>query len=142
MTISTGQRRSRNSSRNIFAAPSENSSLRRGGGSVNRLLNRLGVISVEDGEARLAVGERDELPAVPAGAQLQAQIQRVSSALYRVGKHPSTIIKGIKCTLNCLGICDDFMAEPFHRFRPGERVLVETRLREIQAELADLKLYP
>ncbi len=72
--------------------------------------------------------------------QLQKQIQRIGSALYRVGKHPSTIIKGIKCTLACLGICDDFMAEPFHRFRAGERELVESRLKEIQAELSKLSL--
>jgi len=72
--------------------------------------------------------------------KLQKQIQRVSSALYRVGRHPSTIIKGIKCTLSCLGICDDFMAEPFHRFRAGERELVKARLAEIEAELAQVKL--
>jgi 4-hydroxy-tetrahydrodipicolinate synthase len=72
--------------------------------------------------------------------QLQKQIQRIGSSLYRVGKHPSTIIKGIKCTLACLGICDDFMAEPFHRFRAGERELVKTRLTEVQAELAQLNL--
>jgi dihydrodipicolinate synthase/N-acetylneuraminate lyase len=72
--------------------------------------------------------------------QLQKQIQRVGASLYRVGKHPSTIIKGIKCTLACLGICDDFMAEPFHRFRAGERELVKTRLKEVEAELSKLNL--
>jgi 4-hydroxy-tetrahydrodipicolinate synthase len=72
--------------------------------------------------------------------QLQKQIQRVGSSLYRVGKHPSTIIKGIKCTLACLGICNDFMAEPFHRFRSEERELVKTRLKEIEAELSKLNL--
>ena len=72
--------------------------------------------------------------------ELQKQIQRIGSALYRIGKHPSTVVKGIKCTLACLGICDDFMAEPFHRFRAGERGLVASRLQEIQAELAKLDL--
>ena len=72
--------------------------------------------------------------------QLQKQIQRVSSSLYRIGRHPSTVIKGIKCTLACLGICSDFMAEPFHRFREPERELVKSRLKEIQAELSKLKL--
>jgi 4-hydroxy-tetrahydrodipicolinate synthase len=71
---------------------------------------------------------------------LQKQIQSVSQALYRVGRHPSTIIKGIKCALNCLGVCDDFMAEPFHRFRTGEREQVNVRLKEIQAELSKLNL--
>ncbi len=72
--------------------------------------------------------------------ELQKQIQRVSSSLYRVGKHPSTIIKGIKCTLACLGICSDFMAEPFHRFREPEREMIEARLKKVQAELSKLNL--
>ncbi|HEX9047710.1 MAG TPA: dihydrodipicolinate synthase family protein [Verrucomicrobiae bacterium] len=72
--------------------------------------------------------------------ELQKQIQRISSSLYRVGKHPSTIIKGIKCTLACLGICSDFMAEPFHRFRDPERSLIQTRLKEVQADLSKLNL--
>ena len=71
---------------------------------------------------------------------LQEQIRRIGDSLYRIGKHPSAIIKGIKCALACLGICDDFMAEPFHRFRSQERNLVEKRVKEIQEELAKLKL--
>ena len=72
--------------------------------------------------------------------ELQTQIQRVSDALYRIGKHSSSIIKGIKCALHCLGVCDDFMAEPFHRFRAAERELVKARLKEIEAEIAKLNL--
>ena len=67
--------------------------------------------------------------------ELQKQIQRVSDSLYRIGKYSSSIIKGIKCALACLGVCDDFMAEPFHRFRAGERELVKARLKEIEAEI-------
>lgn len=72
--------------------------------------------------------------------ELQKQIQRVSDSFYRIGKYSSSIIKGIKCVLACLEICDDFMAEPFHRFRAEEREQVKTRLKEIQAELSKLKL--
>jgi 4-hydroxy-tetrahydrodipicolinate synthase len=72
--------------------------------------------------------------------ELQAQIQNVSGALYRIGRHPSSIIKGIKCALACLGICDDFMAEPFHRFRAEERSLVDSRLKEIRNALSKLEL--
>jgi len=62
-----------------------------------------------------------------------AEVMRISDSLYRIGRHPSAIIKGIKCALALLGICDDFMAEPFHRFRAPERnkvrqLLVELRL--------------
>ncbi|HTR39989.1 MAG TPA: dihydrodipicolinate synthase family protein [Pseudomonadales bacterium] len=72
--------------------------------------------------------------------ELQKQILRVSKSFYRIGKYSSSIIKGIKCALACLGICDDFMAEPFHRFRAEERELVKNRLKEIEAELSQLKL--
>jgi len=72
--------------------------------------------------------------------ELQRQIQRVSDSFYRIGKYSSSIIKGIKCTARCLGICDDFMAEPFHRFRAEERELVNARLQAIQSELAELNL--
>lgn len=72
--------------------------------------------------------------------ELQVRIQHVSDSLYRIGKHSSSIIKGIKCALNCLGVCDDFMAEPFHRFRADERALVQRRLVEIEIELAKLHL--
>ena len=64
-----------------------------------------------------------------------------ADSLYRIGKHPSTIIKGIKCALACLGVCNDFMAEPFHRFRVGgTRILIQTRLKEIETELSKLNL--
>ncbi|TAK93988.1 MAG: dihydrodipicolinate synthase family protein [Verrucomicrobia bacterium] len=72
--------------------------------------------------------------------ELQTQIQRVSDSLYHIGKHSSSIIKGIKCALTCLGVCNDFMAEPFHRFRAEERALVQTRLKELEADLVKLKL--
>jgi 4-hydroxy-tetrahydrodipicolinate synthase len=71
---------------------------------------------------------------------LQQQIQRVSDSFYRIGKYSSSIIKGIKCALSCLGICDDFMAEPFHRFRAAESELVKSRLKKIEAELSNLNL--
>ena len=56
-------------------------------------------------------------------------------AVYDIGKYASRHIKATKCTLSLLGICDDFMAEPFHRFHPPERA----RVREILESL-DLPL--
>jgi 4-hydroxy-tetrahydrodipicolinate synthase len=72
--------------------------------------------------------------------QLQKQVQRVSDSFYHIGRYSSSVIKGIKCVLSCLGICDDFMAEPFHRFRPAESEVVKARLKEIQDELSKLNL--
>ncbi|MDD4871933.1 MAG: dihydrodipicolinate synthase family protein [Kiritimatiellae bacterium] len=51
--------------------------------------------------------------------------------IYHVGHHASSIIKGLKCSLSLLGICDDFMAEPFHRFFEPERVQIQKLLGEI-----------
>jgi len=72
--------------------------------------------------------------------ELQKQIQHISDSFYRIGKYSSSIIKGIKCVANTMGICNDFMAEPFHRFREAERELVKTRLKEIEGEVAELNL--
>jgi 4-hydroxy-tetrahydrodipicolinate synthase len=62
---------------------------------------------------------------------LQEQILQVSQRLYCVGKHPSAVIKGIKCAASCLGLCSDFMAEPFHRFRAPERQIIEQAVAEL-----------
>ncbi len=69
-------------------------------------------------------------------ARLQADVIRQSDLLYRIGRHSSSIIKGLKCALSCLGICDDSMAEPFHRFNPPER----ERVREVLRELGELEI--
>lgn len=63
--------------------------------------------------------------------ELHGLVLRVSEGLYRVGQHPSAVVKGVKCALSCLGLCDDFMAEPFHLFREPER-------KRIQAAVEDL----
>jgi 4-hydroxy-tetrahydrodipicolinate synthase len=62
---------------------------------------------------------------------LHAQVMLVSDNLYRVGRHPSAIIKGLKCALSLLGVCEDFMAEPFHRFQEPERERVRGILDEL-----------
>ena len=63
-----------------------------------------------------------------------------AGSLYSVGRHPSSVIKGLKCALACLGVCDDFMAEPFHRFRAEERGRIERQLAELSEELKALHL--
>ena len=74
----------------------------------------------------------------PARARdLQQRVQQVAEKLYRVGRHPSTIIKGIKCAVSCLGLCGDFMAEPFHRFREPERQRIQQALDELEPITAE-----
>lgn len=62
--------------------------------------------------------------------ELHTQVMRISGTIYKVGRHGSAFIKSVKCALSVLGICDDFLAEPFHRFREQERERVGAYLRE------------
>lgn len=62
--------------------------------------------------------------------ELHAQVMRISGTIYKVGRYGSAFIKSVKCALSVLGICDDFLAEPFHRFREQERERVGAYLRE------------
>ena len=64
-------------------------------------------------------------------AEFQADVIRQSDLLYHIGQHSSSIIKGLKCALSCIGICDDCPAEPFQRFDPPERRRVEAALRQL-----------
>ncbi len=75
---------------------------------------------------------------LPRTQQLHAQVMEISNSLYKIGHHPSAVIKGIKCALACLGVCDDFMAEPFHRFRAAERAQVQRCLPELTAQVERL----
>jgi 4-hydroxy-tetrahydrodipicolinate synthase len=67
---------------------------------------------------------------------LHARVMRQGRLLYGVGRFGSSAIKGIKCALSCLGVCDDFMAEPFHRFRAPERAVIAAAVRTLQEEMA------
>jgi 4-hydroxy-tetrahydrodipicolinate synthase len=60
---------------------------------------------------------------------LQQELLKMG-AVYRVGHHASTVVKGMKCACSLLGLCDDFMAEPFHRFKQPEREKVQAILRD------------
>jgi len=63
--------------------------------------------------------------------KLSQQVLELSESIYTVGQHGSAIIKGLKCSLSILGICDDFMASPFHRFHDSEREIIRERLNTL-----------
>jgi len=67
-----------------------------------------------------AVMQRD----APRVHRLQEQIDDFQR-IYSIGKYASRYIKATKCALSLMGICDDFMAEPFHRFKSAERAKVQ-----------------
>lgn len=61
-------------------------------------------------------------------AELHKLVMEVSLTLYRVGRYGSAFIKGLKCALSIIGLSDDYMTDPFHRFEPKERAIVEEHL--------------
>lgn len=61
-------------------------------------------------------------------------------AIYEIGKYASRYIKATKCSLSLLGICDDFLAEPFDRFHPPERERVRVILEPLAERMAALSL--
>ena len=63
--------------------------------------------------------------------KLHKIVIEISSTIYSVGQYSSSIIKGIKCGLSLMGICDDFLAEPFHRFRDPQRKVICGHLERI-----------
>jgi dihydrodipicolinate synthase/N-acetylneuraminate lyase len=62
-------------------------------------------------------------------AELQDQLLKLR-AIYAVGGHASSVIKGMKCACSLLGLCEGRMAEPFREFAPPEREKVRDILRE------------
>ena len=62
--------------------------------------------------------------------ELQNRLLKLGG-VYHVGRHASAVIKGVKCSASLLGLCQDFMAEPFSRFREPEREKVRMVLKEL-----------
>jgi 4-hydroxy-tetrahydrodipicolinate synthase len=62
---------------------------------------------------------------------LQEKVLAISSAIYTVGKYGSSYLKGLKCALSVMGLCDDFMADPFSHFRKEEREKIEEALEKL-----------
>jgi 4-hydroxy-tetrahydrodipicolinate synthase len=62
---------------------------------------------------------------------LQQKVMQISSNIYKIGRFGSSYLKGLKCALSIMGICNDFMAEPFHRFNEPERKKIEEALENL-----------
>lgn len=63
--------------------------------------------------------------------KLSARVLALSESIYTVGHYGSAIIKGLKGSLSVLGVCDDFMASPFHRFHDKERTIIKEHLETL-----------
>ena len=63
-------------------------------------------------------------------AVLQERLLKLGR-IYSIGKHASTVIKGVKCSLSLMGICRDDMAPPFAAFNAPERERVRQVLESL-----------
>lgn len=63
-------------------------------------------------------------------AEFHEKIQQLG-AIYRVGRHASAVVKGLKCALALLGVCRDEMAPPFESFQAPERARVRAILEQV-----------
>lgn len=57
--------------------------------------------------------------------ELQQKVMQISSTIYNVGSYGSSYLKGVKCALSVLGICNDFLASPFNKFDGEHRRKIE-----------------
>lgn len=63
--------------------------------------------------------------------ELQRRIMQISVSIYTVGKYGSSYLKGVKCALSLLGICDDYLSYPYRKFRTEERQRVREALEAL-----------
>ncbi len=96
-------------------------------GGVPGAANLVPRLYVELYEAAVS-GDRERLET------LHSRAMQINEKIYRVGRYRSSFLKGLKCALACLGICSDFLAEPFHSFRDQERAVIKANLEELGIE--------
>ncbi len=96
-----------------------------GHGGVNGGANLFPRLYVGLYQAALA-GDRDTV------GRLHEVVMDISGTLYSEGRYGSSFIKGIKCALALEGICNDYLAEPFHRFREPERIKIRDHLDRLR----------
>lgn len=63
--------------------------------------------------------------------ELQHRIMQISTSIYTVGKYGSSYLKGVKCALSLLGICDDYLSYPYRKFRAEERNRIRQALETL-----------
>lgn len=57
--------------------------------------------------------------------KLHEKVMLIYHTIYQVGKYTSRFVKGTKCGLSVMGVCNDHMAPPLHKFSPAERKQIE-----------------
>jgi 2-dehydro-3-deoxy-D-pentonate aldolase len=64
-------------------------------------------------------------------ARLRELVILVNDSIYNVGKHNSKIIKGIKCALSVMNLCNDYVALPIRMHSLAERRKIEHSVEQL-----------
>ena len=63
---------------------------------------------------------------------LHEKVISIYETIYNVGQYDSRYIKGTKCVLSVIGICNDYMALPLRRFEEPERRKIEKYVKNCE----------
>lgn len=63
--------------------------------------------------------------------RLQEKVMQISRLIYTQGKYNSSYLKGVKCALNVLGICNDHLESPFNKFDEERKNRIAGFIKEI-----------
>lgn len=63
-------------------------------------------------------------------AELHEIVNKLYDTIYSVGKYPSRYVKGTKCALAVMGICEDHMAPPLRKFELKEREEIKKYIQQ------------
>lgn len=69
---------------------------------------------------------------------LQEQVMAISSSLYTVGENGSSYLKGLKCSLEMMGICNGFISSPFTQFNEHQRKRIKDALEKLRISYPSL----
>jgi dihydrodipicolinate synthase/N-acetylneuraminate lyase len=64
-------------------------------------------------------------------SKLRELVIMIDSTIYNVGKHKSRIIKGIKCALSVMDICNDYVALPLRKFKDEEKKMISQHVKDL-----------
>lgn len=63
--------------------------------------------------------------------RLHQKVMQISSNIYTVGSYGSSYLKGVKCALSILHICNDFIAAPFNKFGDEQRNKIRAAIESL-----------
>jgi 4-hydroxy-tetrahydrodipicolinate synthase len=62
---------------------------------------------------------------------LHNRVMKISMTIYNVNCYSSSYLKGLKCALSCMGLCNDFVSAPFQRFGNKEQDLIRKHVQTL-----------